>query len=183
MDARHKAGHDVVRSVQAATALRSGPTMSDKPWIFRTYAGHSIAVESNALYRKIWPGGGVQKPHPCSGSFDECGNHPSTSIFERRDRDSTCAAGLLDCDDHTHWPDGISILAGFFLRHPAMGRTSAETPTRPFHNPCCRLLFGLADFRSTSRHLAGRRRHTGPTIGFGAVALVSHQTRRSSQLR
>ena len=26
--------------------------MSDKPWIFRTYAGHSTAVESNALYRK-----------------------------------------------------------------------------------------------------------------------------------
>jgi (2R)-ethylmalonyl-CoA mutase len=24
----------------------------DKPWIFRTYAGHSTAVESNALYRK-----------------------------------------------------------------------------------------------------------------------------------
>jgi len=26
--------------------------MPDKPWIFRTYAGHSTAVESNALYRK-----------------------------------------------------------------------------------------------------------------------------------
>jgi ethylmalonyl-CoA mutase len=26
--------------------------MRDKPWIFRTYAGHSTAVESNALYRK-----------------------------------------------------------------------------------------------------------------------------------
>ena len=24
----------------------------DKPWIFRTYAGHSTARESNALYRK-----------------------------------------------------------------------------------------------------------------------------------
>src|SRR5688572_27048591 len=24
----------------------------DKPWIFRTYAGHSTAAESNALYRK-----------------------------------------------------------------------------------------------------------------------------------
>src|ERR1700726_1737189 len=26
--------------------------MRDKPWIFRTYAGHSTAKESNALYRK-----------------------------------------------------------------------------------------------------------------------------------
>src|SRR5437016_2368424 len=26
--------------------------MRDKPWIFRTYAGHSTATESNALYRK-----------------------------------------------------------------------------------------------------------------------------------
>src|SRR5438132_4999608 len=26
--------------------------MRDKPWIFRTYAGHSSARESNALYRK-----------------------------------------------------------------------------------------------------------------------------------
>src|SRR5206468_12744610 len=26
--------------------------MRDKPWIFRTYAGHSNAAESNALYRK-----------------------------------------------------------------------------------------------------------------------------------
>src|SRR5246500_2544404 len=26
--------------------------MADKPWIFRTYAGHSTARESNALYRK-----------------------------------------------------------------------------------------------------------------------------------
>ncbi|HVK82093.1 MAG TPA: methylmalonyl-CoA mutase family protein, partial [Verrucomicrobiae bacterium] len=24
----------------------------DSPWIFRTYAGHSTAAESNALYRK-----------------------------------------------------------------------------------------------------------------------------------
>ena len=27
-------------------------TQRDKPWIFRTYAGHSTAVDSNALYRK-----------------------------------------------------------------------------------------------------------------------------------
>src|SRR6201995_2559091 len=26
--------------------------MPDKPWIFRTYAGHSAAHDSNALYRK-----------------------------------------------------------------------------------------------------------------------------------
>src|ERR1700730_17259267 len=26
--------------------------MRDKPWIFRTYAGHSNARDSNALYRK-----------------------------------------------------------------------------------------------------------------------------------
>ncbi len=28
------------------------PPMRDKPWIFRTYAGHSTAAASNALYRK-----------------------------------------------------------------------------------------------------------------------------------
>src|SRR5436305_8567666 len=28
------------------------PTRRDKPWIFRTYSGHSNAAESNALYRK-----------------------------------------------------------------------------------------------------------------------------------
>ena len=26
--------------------------MRDKPWIFRTYAGHSTASASNALYRQ-----------------------------------------------------------------------------------------------------------------------------------
>ena len=26
--------------------------MRDKPWLMRTYAGHSSAVESNALYRR-----------------------------------------------------------------------------------------------------------------------------------
>jgi ethylmalonyl-CoA mutase len=31
---------------------RDTPIKRDKPWIFRTYAGHSTAVESNALYRK-----------------------------------------------------------------------------------------------------------------------------------
>src|SRR5512143_4175795 len=27
-------------------------TQREKPWIFRTYAGHSTAADSNALYRK-----------------------------------------------------------------------------------------------------------------------------------
>ena len=30
----------------------SDKAQRDKPWIFRTYAGHSNARESNALYRK-----------------------------------------------------------------------------------------------------------------------------------
>ena len=34
------------------TIARDTPIKRDKPWIFRTYAGHSTAVESNALYRK-----------------------------------------------------------------------------------------------------------------------------------
>ena len=32
------------------TAAASPPR--DKPWIFRTYAGHSRAAESNELYRR-----------------------------------------------------------------------------------------------------------------------------------
>ena len=31
------------------TAKAQGP--KDRPWIFRTYAGHSTAAKSNALYR------------------------------------------------------------------------------------------------------------------------------------
>ena len=27
------------------------PTQRDRPWLFRTYAGHSSAADSNALYR------------------------------------------------------------------------------------------------------------------------------------
>jgi (2R)-ethylmalonyl-CoA mutase len=34
------------------TTARDTSIKRDKPWIFRTYAGHSTAVESNALYRK-----------------------------------------------------------------------------------------------------------------------------------
>jgi len=38
------------RAAPAAEAADSGPAR-DKPWIFRTYAGHSTARESNRLYR------------------------------------------------------------------------------------------------------------------------------------
>ncbi|MES1180186.1 MAG: methylmalonyl-CoA mutase family protein, partial [Hyphomicrobium sp.] len=30
---------------------KSGKTERDKPWLFRTYAGHSTAAKSNALYK------------------------------------------------------------------------------------------------------------------------------------
>ncbi|MEW5963259.1 MAG: protein meaA [Pseudomonadota bacterium] len=36
----------------AATAARSPAAASDRPWIFRTYAGHSTAAKSNELYRR-----------------------------------------------------------------------------------------------------------------------------------
>ena len=29
----------------------AGPAPKDKPWVMRTYAGHSTATASNALYR------------------------------------------------------------------------------------------------------------------------------------
>src|ERR1043165_9013938 len=32
--------------------MRDDKAQRDKPWIFRTYAGHSTARDSNALYRK-----------------------------------------------------------------------------------------------------------------------------------
>ncbi|MBV9631274.1 MAG: protein meaA [Xanthobacteraceae bacterium] len=34
------------------TTASETPIKRDRPWIFRTYAGHSTAVESNALYRR-----------------------------------------------------------------------------------------------------------------------------------
>ena len=37
----------------------SGKTKRDKPWIFRTYAGHSSAAASNALYRNETPGANI----------------------------------------------------------------------------------------------------------------------------
>src|SRR5262249_808728 len=39
------------RRSRRASSMTSAPRR-DKPWIFRTYAGHSNAAESNALYRK-----------------------------------------------------------------------------------------------------------------------------------
>src|ERR1700679_866776 len=38
--------------------------MRDKPWIFRTYAGHSTAPQSNALYRKNLAKAGHDSGHP-----------------------------------------------------------------------------------------------------------------------
>jgi (2R)-ethylmalonyl-CoA mutase len=46
--ALHKGGPESGMSEEAA---KPNP-LPDKPWIFRTYAGHSTAQESNALYRK-----------------------------------------------------------------------------------------------------------------------------------
>ena len=39
------------RWMRRATGHNAEPAKRDKPWIFRTYAGHSTAAESNALYR------------------------------------------------------------------------------------------------------------------------------------
>ncbi|NQW02229.1 MAG: protein meaA, partial [Rhodospirillales bacterium] len=36
---------------ELANAANSGTQARDKPWLFRTYSGHSSAVESNQLYR------------------------------------------------------------------------------------------------------------------------------------
>ena len=35
-----------------ANATSQNSNMLDRPWLFRTYSGHSSAAESNALYRK-----------------------------------------------------------------------------------------------------------------------------------
>jgi (2R)-ethylmalonyl-CoA mutase len=43
---------DVLREKLGREAPRSEPVKRDKPWMFRTYAGHSDAKASNALYRK-----------------------------------------------------------------------------------------------------------------------------------
>jgi (2R)-ethylmalonyl-CoA mutase len=39
------------RTTASRTMPDSAPPKRDKPWIFRTYAGHSTAADSNALYR------------------------------------------------------------------------------------------------------------------------------------
>src|SRR4029450_6636172 len=43
---------DVFRQCTWVTTPMSGKTKRDKPWMFRTYAGHSTAKASNELYRK-----------------------------------------------------------------------------------------------------------------------------------
>jgi len=40
----------------------SGKTKRDKPWMFRTYAGHSTAKASNELYRKNLAKGQTRSP-------------------------------------------------------------------------------------------------------------------------
>jgi ethylmalonyl-CoA mutase len=42
----------VPAGTKAMTTASDTPIKRDRPWIFRTYAGHSTAVESNALYRR-----------------------------------------------------------------------------------------------------------------------------------
>src|SRR5580698_5842557 len=46
----HIASQQIPR--HTAQAGMRAATMRDKPWIFRTYAGHSTAAASNELYRK-----------------------------------------------------------------------------------------------------------------------------------
>jgi ethylmalonyl-CoA mutase len=50
----HDSGAIAKRLVAVHNQLNIATTeiMHDKPWIFRTYAGHSTAADSNALYRK-----------------------------------------------------------------------------------------------------------------------------------
>ncbi|HET9175805.1 MAG TPA: methylmalonyl-CoA mutase family protein, partial [Pseudolabrys sp.] len=40
------------QNVGIGPSMRDKKTQRDKPWIFRTYAGHSTAADSNTLYRK-----------------------------------------------------------------------------------------------------------------------------------
>src|SRR5579863_639015 len=50
---RDKAARDKpLRDKSARDAASRDKPLRDKPWIFRTYAGHSTAKASNALYRK-----------------------------------------------------------------------------------------------------------------------------------
>ncbi|HEY9550255.1 MAG TPA: methylmalonyl-CoA mutase family protein, partial [Kiloniellaceae bacterium] len=39
-------------NVRQAAGKEAGEVTRDKPWLIRTYAGHSTAEASNALYRK-----------------------------------------------------------------------------------------------------------------------------------
>src|ERR1700758_3448518 len=48
-DGSHRAERPVT---EARAQAQRDKTQPDKPWIFRTYAGHSTARDSNALYRR-----------------------------------------------------------------------------------------------------------------------------------
>src|SRR5690606_14877583 len=45
-------GEDLSMADRAASETRDKGPERDKPWLFRTYAGHSTAAKSNELYRK-----------------------------------------------------------------------------------------------------------------------------------
>ena len=49
---KRSACFDVFRQQIWFTTPMSGKTKRDKPWMFRTYAGHSTAKASNELYRR-----------------------------------------------------------------------------------------------------------------------------------
>jgi len=48
---RNKRGSIPFRPGERHASMSSGSLKPDRPWIFRTYAGHSTAAESNKLYR------------------------------------------------------------------------------------------------------------------------------------
>ena len=65
----------------------------DKPWIFRTYAGHSTAADSNALYRKnFWPRG-----RPASRSPSICRPRPATTPTTSSPRGEVGKVGVPIC--------------------------------------------------------------------------------------
>jgi len=46
------AAPDSAKRAEPAEPARPGPARRDRPWVMRTYAGHSTPAESNALYRR-----------------------------------------------------------------------------------------------------------------------------------
>ena len=46
------AASDSAKRAEPAEAARPGAARRDRPWVMRTYAGHSTPAESNALYRR-----------------------------------------------------------------------------------------------------------------------------------